>query len=261
VTVQTSQASVQRGQTATYAVTIATQGGSASNVTVTLTSQPSSQKPKFTSGCAKGNGAATCTISSVADKQSVNLQAQIPVAANASSVSSVKLTATATVATKTAWTPPAAAEAVAVTAASSPSASASGSGSGSHSSSPPPSSSTVGTTPIDLGLGPQPSDNGVSSSLIGAGNAAGLFPDIQPSPTPSPATGLQVNGDPRNNASPVSTSALTLGTKVLPAQVAGLIALAVALLLTMTRLSRRRPSPAGPKDAKAAKDAAKEPKD
>jgi hypothetical protein len=259
VTVQTSQASVQRGQTATYAVTIATQGGSASNVTVTLTSQPSSQKPKFTSGCAKGNGAATCTISSVSDKQSVSLQAQIPVAANASSVSSVKLTATAAVATKDTWTPPAAAETVAVTAASS---SSSPSASGSHSSSPP-SSSTVGTTPIDLGLGPQPSDNGVSSSLIGAGNAAGLFPDIQPSPTPSPASGFQVNGDPRNNASPVSSSALTLGTKVLPAQVAGLIALALALLLTMTRLSRRRPNPAGPKDgndAKGTKDAAKEPK-
>jgi hypothetical protein len=243
VTVQTSQSSIQRGQKATYAVTISTVGSSASNVTVRLTSQPTSQKPTFTSGCAKGNGAASCLISSISDKQSVGLQAQIPVAASASSVTSVTLTATASVVTKAAWTPPAAAEKVGVTAAS-----ASASPSVSHSSSSPASSSPGNTTPLSLPLGPQPSLPGdSSSSLIGAGNAAGLFPDISPSPTPSPASGFLANGDPRNNASPVSSSALTLGTRVLPAQVAGLIALALALLLTMTRLSRRRPAAQGPK--------------
>jgi hypothetical protein len=88
----------------------------------------------------------------------------------------------------------------------------------------------------------------VSSSLIGAGDAAGLFPAIAPSSTPSPAAGTHPDGN-GGNASPISNSyPLALGTTVVPAQVAGLIALAVALLLTMTRLTaRRRP---GPKDTK-----------
>jgi hypothetical protein len=92
-----------------------------------------------------------------------------------------------------------------------------------------------------------PDLNNVSSSLIGAGNAAGLFPAITPSTTPSTAAGTHPGGN-NGNASPVSNSyPLALGTTVVPAQVAGLIALAVALLLTMTRLSqRRRPAPKGP---------------
>jgi hypothetical protein len=101
----------------------------------------------------------------------------------------------------------------------------------------------VGSSSISLPLGPQPSlnDAGGTGSLIGPNNAAGLFPAIQPSAsaTPNPVSGLRANGN-APDASPVSSSALTLGTRVLPAQVAGLIALALALLLTMTRLSRRR---------------------
>ena len=91
--------------------------GSASDVTVALSAQPSGQQATFTGGCAKGAGAATCMVSSVSDKQPAILHAQIPVAASASTVTSVQLTATASIVTSAKWTPPSAAETVAVTSA------------------------------------------------------------------------------------------------------------------------------------------------
>jgi hypothetical protein len=228
VTVQRVQASVARGQSAAYIVQVSTKdGGSASHVTVALTSQPSSQKPLFTGGCGDSNGSASCPVSAVSDKQAVSLHAQIPVASDATSVSSVKLTATASITTSAKWAPPAAAETVAVTAAA-----ASG-GNGSPSSSAPPTA--PGTT---LPLGPVPNLNSVSSSLIGAGNASELFPAISPGATPSPSPG---NGTDRRNAAPVpGSSAIAFVQPGLTGQVAGLIALAVAVLLTVTRLSLRR---------------------
>ena len=160
--------------------------GSATDVTVALTAQPSGQKPRFVSGCAKGAGTASCTISSVSDKQPVSLNAQIPVAASATSVTSVKLTATASIVTTEKWTPPSAAETVAVTAASASPATS------------PASSSPAGVVPEGaLPLGPIPDLNGASSQLIGAGNAAGLFPAINPSATPSPSPGTPAPGGQR----------------------------------------------------------------
>jgi len=208
---------VPRGQAAAYVVQVSTEnGGSASNVSVAIAAQPSSQKPTLTSGCAKGDGTATCTVGSVSEKQAATLHAQIAVASTATSVTSVKLTATASIATAAKWTPPTAAETVTVTAAS--------------------AAKSAGASPeTSLPLGPIPNLNGVSSSLIGAGSAAGLFPAIVPSSAPaaSAAGGHQQGG--QRNAEPVSdTSALTPG---LSGQLAGLIALALAVMLTVTRLS------------------------
>ena len=205
--------------------------GSVSNVSVALAAQPASQKPTFTGGCAKGNGAGTCTVSSISDKQPANLQAQVPVASGATSVTSVKLTATASIVTSAKWEPPSAAETVAITAA------ASASPATSSADSPPPETT--------LPLGPIPnlnggSLNGVSSTLIGAGNVSGLFPAIVPSATPNSSPGIQPQGAKRN-AEPVSdSSALGLGKPGLTGQVAGLIALALAIMLTVTRLSLRK---------------------
>jgi hypothetical protein len=157
------------------------------------------------------------------------VQAQLPVPAAATSVTSVTLTAPASVGTTAKWTPPAAEETVAVTAAR---ASASASPGTSFSASIP-----VGTT---VPLGPLPDLNGVSSSLIGASNAAGLFPAISPAPgsaSPSPSAGVRP-AKPRPSTESVAYSA-TLAP-VLTAQVAGLVALGLALLLTVTRLSLRR---------------------
>ena len=229
MSVQRAKASISRGQQAAYIVRVSTDNnGSAANVTVALAAQPSSLKPTFTSGCAKGEGTASCTVSSVSDKQPVSLKAQIPVAASATSVTSVKLTATASVATTEKWTPPSAVETVAVTAASaSPSSSPTGTSAG-----VPP-----GTT---LPLGPIPNLNNVSSQLIGAGNASGLFPAINPSATPSPSPGSQAPGGQRDSRPVSGSSAIAFVQPGLTGQVAGLIALAVAILLTVTRLSLRK---------------------
>jgi hypothetical protein len=227
VSVQRAQASVQRGQKAAYVVQVSTKNnGSASAVTVALTAKPSGQKPAFTSDCAKGAGTATCAVGAVSDKKPVTLHAQIPIASDSVSVTSVTLTATASVTTTEKWTPPAAAETVAITAASA---------------SPGRSSSTgaagAGTT---LPLGPIPNLNGASSSLIGAGNASGLFPAINPATVPSPTPGVNAQGGKRNAQPVTGASPLAFGEPGLTGQVAGLIALAVAVLLTVTRLSLRK---------------------
>jgi hypothetical protein len=227
VSVQRSQASISRGQQAAYVVRVSTENnGSAADVTVALTAQPSGQKPTFTSGCAKGAGTASCAVSAVSDKQPVSLKAQIPVAAGATSVTSVKLTATASIVTTEKWTPPSAAETVAVTASASPAKSPTGS--------PPPGVSPGGALP----LGPIPNLNGIASQLILAGNAGGLFPAINPSATPSPSPGSPAPGSQRRPAP--DSSAIAFVQPGLTGQVAGLIALAVAVMLTVTRLSLRK---------------------
>jgi hypothetical protein len=228
VSVQRSQASISRGHQAAYVVRVSTENnGSATDVTVALTAQPSGQKPKFTSGCAKGAGTASCAVSSVSDKQPVSLKAQIPVAASATSVTSVKLTATASIVTTEKWAPPSAAETVTVTAASASPATS------------PASSSPAGVVPgAALPLGPIPDLNGVSSQYIGAGNAAGLFPAINPSATPSPSPGTPAPDGQRRPAP--DSSAIAFVKPGLTGQVAGLIALAVAVMLTVTRLSLRK---------------------
>jgi hypothetical protein len=228
VTVQRLQSSIKRGQAATYNVNVSAVNGSASGVTVALTSQPTSQKPEFTSGCSK-NGTASCTLGSVTDKQATDLKAQIAVASNASSVTLVKLTATASVKTTAKWTPPAADESTTVTAAAA-------------------ATSSAGARPdVVMPLGPIPNLNvpdlnAEASLLIGAGNAAALFPPITPSGTPSPsAAGASPPGS-REGGPVTAASPVALGSPVMTAQVAGLIALGLALLLTVTRLSvRRRP--------------------
>ncbi len=91
-----------------------------------------------------------------------------------------------------------------------------------------------------LPLGPLPDLNGVSSSLIGAGNVAGLFPAISPSagaPSPSPAAETQGGGQ-NGKAAPVSDS--LVAAPVFTAQMAGLIAIAVGILIMVTSVSLRR---------------------
>jgi hypothetical protein len=228
VSVQRPATTIKRGHTAAYVVQVSVKNGSASEVAVALTSQPGSQKPTFISGCSKGTGTASCTVTAISDQRAAVLDVQVTVASNATSVTSLKLTATASVVTTAKWTPPAASETVAVTA---PAAA-------------PAKTQPAGTQLDILPLGPVPDLNGIANAIIGAGNAAGLFPKIAPSPTPSvspspvahPKAGKRTTG-PAANA---SASAFALGTPVLTAQVIGLLALAFGIMLTVTRMSVRR---------------------
>ena len=256
MSVQRSQSSIKRGQAATYVVQISTQNGSASDVSVELTAQPSSQKPTFSSGCASGNGTAICGVNSVTTTQPTSLKAQIAVASTVTSVTSVKLTATASVVTTATWTPPAAAMTTAVTAAAhakSAKAKAKAKIRAKAKAKVKASQATPNLTPLPLG--PIPALNGQASLLIGAGNAASLFPAISPSPgaspepTPTPTPTATATAQPtKSKAAPVSqASPVSLGTPVFTAQVAGLIALGLAIMLTVTRLSVRRRRPGKPR--------------
>jgi hypothetical protein len=133
------------------------------------------------------------------------------------------------VATTTKWTPPAAAETTTVTAAAAKS--------------PATASPSPAVHVALLPLGPIPALNGEASVFVGAGDAANLFPTIGPPPGASPGPTTAAPQPTKRNTAPVSeASPVALGTPVYTAQVAGLIALGVAIMLTVTRLSVRRRS-------------------
>jgi hypothetical protein len=68
-----------------------------------------------------------------------------------------------------------------------------------------------------------------------------LFPKISPSATPSPSPGTRAQSGKQNTAQPVAvSSSIGFGRPGLTGQAAGLIALGLAIMLTVTRLSLRR---------------------
>jgi hypothetical protein len=232
VSVTASQASIARGQTAYYVVDVWAKSGSVSNVTLTISDSPTSQPAEFYLGCGTGDGGATCKLGTVDSGSTTRqVEAEISVAANATSVGSVTLTAKA--AGTYVKTDPKAAGQVSVTAASSASA---------GSTTIPGDSST-----LPLGDTSLPSLNSQGSSyLSNGGTASGLFPTINPSSSPSPGTstsGKTSSGQPLSAEPAADTTALSLGTPMIAAQGAGLAALVLACVLAVTRLQvRRRPA-------------------
>jgi hypothetical protein len=237
VSVQRAQTSIERGQTAGYVVQISARNGSAAAVTVKLTAQPSTVRPTFSGGCARGDGTASCALATVTDQQAVSLKAGIPVAATATSVTSVQMAATATVTTSETWTPPKAAETTTVTAASA----------AAPATTTPTDTPAGGVSLATLPLGPIPSLNGAASVLIGAGNAARLFPAITPSPGAGTAAAARAQPGQRDTAPVSGASPVSDTSPAFTAQVAGLIAVGLAIMLTVTRLAvrRRRSRPGG----------------
>jgi hypothetical protein len=99
----------------------------------------------------------------------------------------------------------------------------------------------VSSLPVPPGL--IPNLNAEASTLVGAGNAAGLFPAITPSAGSGTSQAVSPQGGGRQNADPIgNATTVSSGTQVLTAQVAGLIALGLAIMLTVTRLSLRKRS-------------------
>ncbi|MBV9857065.1 MAG: hypothetical protein JOY82_21530 [Streptosporangiaceae bacterium] len=245
VSVQRTETSIRRGQSALYVVNVWTRGGNATGAAVTVAAQPSGQRAKFTLGCGSQDGTRACGLGAVDSASSARqLQAQIAVASNANSVNSVTLTATASA--KGVTSDPSAAESVSVTAAPRPSSSPTPSPTFTLPSGGPTGSVPGSTSTLPTGIGFAPSLNGAGSSLSPGGSVSGLFPTINPSAVPSPAPGTQPKSGLKGE--PVADSAtLPLGTPVLGAQLAGLAALALAVALAITRLSiRRRPAPKQP---------------
>jgi len=161
------------------------------------------------------------------------LQAQVPIAKTATSVKSVTLAVTGNGTGVT--TPAKASVPITVTA---PGATASASASPSAAAAPPsvtttvPASAGAGTT---LPVGALPFLNGSGSTLSPGGNASSLFPTLNPSAGAQPPTGK--SSSPRTR--PVAET-LPGDASVMGAQYAGLGALALAFVLSATRLSIRR---------------------
>jgi hypothetical protein len=221
-----------------------TTGATATAAAIRLQASPAgSGTPSFSFGCGNSDGTSSCDLGAV-DPQSAHrqLQAQLTVPVTASAVKSVSLTVAGT-----ATHLPTAAKAsvaVAITAPGTPAAAKPAPATPPVAQPLPPLASqppmTV-TSPLPVGALPGLPSGGVPAAIPPAGpattpgqagSAAGLFPTVNPSPTPDfPSVG--------GVSRVADTSALPEGASVVNAQLAGLAALALAFVLAVTRLSIR----------------------
>jgi len=279
VAVARAQASSERGHSAQWTVSAWTTGGNVPDATIRLQATPASGgAPGFSFGCGNADGTSSCDLGAVDAKSAPRqLQAQLTVPVTASSVTSVSLTVTGSAAHLA--KDPAAAATVSITAPpppTTPSQNPSGpqnpgapqnAGAPQNPSAPqnpatpqsltqplnpaalPPVPTTVSSP---LPVGSLPGIPNVGPTLGPNGNAANLFPTLDPKPS---STGLAQSNHNARTRPVANTSALPAGAPVVGAQLAGLAALALAFVLAVTRLTiRRRPTP-----TKATPDAAAAP--
>ena len=234
MSISRASGTVKRGQPAVFTVHVWVNDWSpAGKVTVSLSTVTAGQQAKFTTvGCHKHS---SCTIATPGKKPAA-LSAQVT-AKQAAKTVTIKAVGKAT-AGKLAQ-PLAVSESVRF-AVPAPTAAAS----------PEPTEPTLGAIdPVGaIEPGPIPTLNLSSTKLMSPGNAAGLFPTIAPSPGASRSPAVAVTQPTKRNTAPVAAaSPVSLGTPVFTAQVAGLIALGLAIMLTVTRLSVRKRSKPKPR--------------
>ena len=266
VSVRATTGTAQPGQVAQYKIDVWSTGGAADNVTVRISAAPSSfPAPAFTV-CGSGDRTQTCKLGVLRKQQITELQAQDSVPKSASAGDSVTLAATAT------------GVASGATKQGSVSGSASVRVVAAPSSSPTPTPSPTPTKHHHQhGHGNGQSDGGSggsgsnSGSGVGSGLGSGLGPGgTAPSSDLSPLTGINGTGsgaDPSNlfptinpspgasgnGGSPAATSrhdpyhpsavadVLPLNTRQVGSQVAGLIVLAIGVVIALVRVSLRKP--------------------
>jgi hypothetical protein len=251
VSLQREQASVTRGHAAQWIVGAWAEGGNIPDAVVRLTVTPAGQKAAFTLGCGNGDGTGSCELGAVSSASAPRqLAARVTVPASATSVTSVRLTAAAEAPDIT--KDPQVSVAVSVTAPVSPRPSATASPAAASGNPSPAASYPAGniTSTLPVGSLPALSGSGLTGSglsgsgqtLSPGGNAAGLFPALSPSSAASSPAAAGGGGASAGTRPLADTSALPQGTSVLGAQLAGLIALAIAFILTVARLSLRKRS-------------------
>jgi hypothetical protein len=213
VGITSSLASDTRGTAAQWVVTAWTTGGNIPDATIRLQASPASATPQFSFGCGTNDGTPSCDLGAM-DSRSAERQLQAQAAVGATStMRSVTLTVIGSAAHLK--KDPEATATVAITGSIIPAAT---------------------TSPLPIGSLPDVSTP--SPTLTPGGNAAGLFPTIDPSPSTSTSGGKKAV-----TRSVADTAALPEGASVIGAQLVGLGALALAFVLAVTRLSvRRRPS-------------------
>jgi hypothetical protein len=210
VEVTALQASSELGQPAQWSVSAWATGGNVADAAIGLQATPAgSGTPQFSFGCGSSDGASACSLGTV-DASSLPRQLQVQL--------TVPFTATATAVSLTATgsatgldTDPAASAPVTLLASAAP----------------------IGAATLPV----LPGATDPSSATSPAGSAAGLFPTLNPSATP---TAIAAGSRPV-----ASTSALSSGNTHVGAELAGLVALAAACVLAVTRVSIRRPGGAG----------------
>jgi hypothetical protein len=87
---------------------------------------------------------------------------------------------------------------------------------------------------------------GISTTIPG-GNASNLFPQINPSSTPSPAAGTPAAAKGSQPVADSSRIPLALGSSEFGAQIVGLIVLLLGVAIAVTRLSLRKTRATGGK--------------
>lgn len=235
VEVQPLQQSSERGQAAQWAVAAWTTGGNLPDVKLQLRATPASAgAANFTFGCGSRDGTSSCDLGAVdATSAARQLQARVTVPVTAATVTSVSLTVTGSAANVR--TDPAASAAMTILTPPTP----------------------IGASPtLPVGTFPGVTAPTLNPTLSPGGNASGLFPTLDPqSPDPRPGGTAGTAG----TKEVANTSALPAGSSTLGAQVGGLVALALAGVFAVTRISIRRPTPAPAADTAAAAPPPEEP--
>jgi hypothetical protein len=274
LSVTAATSTVQPGQPARYTIDVQPTGGAADDVTVQISATPSSFPAPAFSICGAGDGTATCALGKMRANQTTEVQAQDAVPSSASPGNSVTLHVTVTGVASGATTqgsvsgiasvkivappksPPPSTKPTSPTHHSSHShghGHGNGNGnrdSGRHSGgSGSDQDSGVGTNlNPGLGSGDTLPTGGLSplTGLTGTGSGAdpsNLFPTISPSPGTTPAPGGSPAATPRHAPyHPTSVAdILPLNTGQVGGQVAGLVVLALGVIIAVVRVSLRKP--------------------
>jgi hypothetical protein len=278
VTVAAVASSVQPGHPAQYTITVQSTGGTTTDVTVQVSASSGFPAPTF-NVCGSGDGTQTCTLGTMSANKAIQLQAQDAVPSSASSGGSVTLTAKVTGVAKGATTqgsvsgiasvsvvapPPTTPTTTKPTGGKTPSdhdhhnsgggggggsggnsgGSGSGQGSGQGSGTDTGVGTKLGFSPGDtLGTGGFNPLGGLGGTGSGT-DPSSLFPTISPSPGTSGTGGSTTPATSGGRAPYHPTSVadvLPLNTGQVGGQIAGLIVLALGIIVAVVRVSVRKP--------------------
>ena len=226
-----SSAQVRRGHTATYIVWVWSTHGSAKQIAVSASIRQvkGAAAPQF-SVCPDASGA-TCALGNLPQGQADELQVRVAVRKDAKPGDHLTLIAKAKAKDAASFS---ATGSVKIVAARKPAPLTT---SPAPSTSPPPPLPTI----------PAPA---VPNPLSTRTNPSGLFPTVSPQPATSPSRGSLADGrkDSRGIRATSASDTLPLNMRLIGGQLAGLVVLAAAITIAITRLSIR---PQRPQDAEA----------
>ena len=248
ISVQSSASTIQAGQKAPFVIDVWPVGGDASNVTLQISAAPASFGTPAFNVCGNGDGTATCTVGGLKVNQTTQLQASISVPSTATTGQSTTLGGTAT-GVATGATASGSVSSVATVTVSNPTPTPTptptsthstghghSAGSGSGGSGLP---SGLGNTSPLSGLLPLGS-GGSGKSGVNPGN---LFPTIAPSSGTAGTVAGPAGATGRHQPYHARTVAdiLPLNSRQLGSQIAGLVVLAIGIVIAVARVSLRKP--------------------